>query len=81
MRPRVIPCAVQGCGRVHPFWQAVCSTCWPLLPVDYRAAIRKARDARAKHLEAKASIAAVEWLNIRSPWAEAARRTGDDRTE
>ncbi|MEK9212297.1 hypothetical protein [Sphingomonas sp. 2378] len=56
----------------------MCDSCWPLLPVDLRAAIRKARDARAKHREAVASIAATQWLNDHSPWALAAQRVGDD---
>lgn len=77
-RPRAFLCPVQGCGQTRRKWQAVCDGCWPLLPVDHRAAIRSSRTIGAKHLEARASIAATAWLNEHSPWAIAARRVGDD---
>lgn len=77
-RPRAFLCPVQGCGLTRRKWQAVCDRCWPLLPVDHRAAIRSNRTIGAKHLEARASIAATAWLNEHSPWAIAARRVGDD---
>lgn len=71
-------CPVQGCGLHRRKWQAVCDRCWTLLPHDHRATIRSTRTRGAKHLEAKASIAATAWLNQHSPWAVAARRVGDD---
>lgn len=76
--PTTFLCPVHGCGLSRRKWQAVCDRCWPLLPVDHRAAIRSHRTNGAKHLEARASIAATAWLNEHSPWAIAARRVGDD---
>ncbi|WP_343526729.1 hypothetical protein [Sphingomonas sp.] len=76
--PSSFLCPVHGCGLTRRKWQAVCDRCWPLLPGDYRAAILSTRSSGAKHLEARASIAAAEWLNVHSPWAVAARRVGDD---
>lgn len=78
-QPTPFLCPVTGCGQTRRKWQAVCDGCWTLLPADRRAAIRSARHQKARHLEAKASIAATAWLNLHSPWAEASRRVGDDR--
>ncbi|KQO52675.1 hypothetical protein ASF14_05075 [Sphingomonas sp. Leaf257] len=69
-------CPVRGCGSSRRKWQAVCDRCWPKLPRDRRADIMETRASGAKHLEARASIAAVDWLNARL--AQAARRVGDD---
>jgi len=78
MLPHGYLCPVTGCGQTRRKWQAVCDRCWLLLPGDQRAAILSTRSSGAKHLEARASIAAASWLNAHSPWAEAARRVGDD---
>ncbi|WP_152680144.1 hypothetical protein [Sphingomonas paucimobilis] len=78
MKPSALLCPVIGCGQTRRQWQAVCDGCWRLLPGDHRATIRKTRAAGAKHLEARASIAAANWLNEHSPQAQAARRVGDD---
>ena len=69
-------CPVLGCGQSRRKWQAVCDHCWPLLPRDLRADIVATRSCGAKHLEARASIAAANWLNARM--VQAARRVGDD---
>jgi hypothetical protein len=54
-------------------WQAVAGACWRRLPADLRDASTAAHRARAKHLEAKAAMAAAAWLRAH-PEGELARR-------
>jgi len=70
-------CPVRDCRGKRQRWEAVCGTCWPLLPFDKRKAILDARKARARHLEASASIDAVAWLNEHRPADLAAKIMGE----
>lgn len=70
-------CPVRGCGGKRQRWEAVCGTCWPLLPFDKRKAILEARKARARHLEATASMDAVAWLNAHRPAEQTAKILGE----
>jgi hypothetical protein len=70
-------CPVRGCAGERQRWEAVCGTCWALLPFDKRRAVLDARKARARHLEAAASIDAVAWLNAHRPAVQVAKILGE----
>lgn len=66
-----------GCGRLRQTWADFCPACWKRLPGDVAGALVAARRAKAPHLMARASIAAMDWLRTHSPAVEAARRIGE----
>lgn len=76
IRSAARPCRA-GCGRVRQPWADFCRACWRRLPDDVAGALIAARQAKVPHRIARTSIAAMDWLRVHSPAAEAARRIGE----
>lgn len=79
MRNARHPCPVSHCHNARQRWAAVCRRCFDRLPVDYRAAFKRARDARDVNAKHAAGVAARDWLNAHAPDVAAARMIGDLR--
>jgi hypothetical protein len=77
MRNAAHLCPVPGCGNLRLGWATCCRACWRRLPDDYRAAISSAKRDKAPHREAKAAIAATQWLTEHRTAEQTARLLGE----